>query len=198
MAEIVVIGNYVSFPPTENICRHDNDETIIFLGKMDYEPNVTGVTYFVKNIYPELRIKHPQLKFKIVGARPAPEITALNDIEGIEVTGYVESTVPYFQNATVVVAPMLSGAGVQNKIIQAMSYGCCVATTTIGAEGLNLSGDELLIFDSDKEWIKGLDGLLRDREWRIQVGINARETISRTLVKDEIYKQFCKLLENIK
>ncbi len=198
MAEIVVIGNYVSFPPAENICRHDNDETIIFLGKMDYEPNVTGVTYFVKNIYPELRIKHPQLKFKIVGARPAPEITALKNIGGIEVTGYVESTVPYFQNATVVVAPMLSGAGVQNKIIQAMSYGCCVATTTIGAEGVVLTGDDIFIFNSDKEWINGLDGLLRDRDRRIQVGINARETISRTLVKDEIYKQFRKLLENIK
>ncbi len=198
MAEIVVIGNYVSFPSTEDICRHDNDETIIFLGKMDYEPNVTGVTYFVKNIYPELRKNHPHLKFQIVGARPAPEITALKNINGIEVTGYVESTVPYFQNAAIVVAPMLSGAGVQNKIIQAMSYGCCVVTTTIGAEGLNLTGDDLLIFNSDKEWIKGLDGLLRDREWRIRIGSNARETISRTLVKDKIFKQFRKLLENIK
>jgi len=198
MAEIVVIGNYVSFPPTEETCRHDNDETIIFLGKMDYEPNVTGVTYFVKDIYPKLRRKHPHLKFQIVGASPAPEITALKNIDGIEVTGYVESTVPYFQNAAIVVAPMLSGAGVQNKIIQAMSYGCCVATTTIGAEGLNLTGNDLLIFNSDKEWINGLDGLLRDRGRRIQVGINARETISRTLVKDEIYKQFRKLLENIK
>lgn len=197
MAGIVVIGNYVSFPPIEETCRHDNDNTIMFLGKMDYEPNITGVTYFVNRVFPDLRKKNPNLKFKIVGARPAPEIMALKKFDGIEVTGFVESTVPYFQEATIVVAPMLSGAGVQNKIIQAMSYGCCVATTSIGAEGLDLSGGDLLIFNSDSEWINGLDGLLRNREKRVQVGSSARETISRTLVKDEVYKQFRKLLEEI-
>lgn len=69
---------------------------------------------------------------------------------------------------------MLIGAGVQNKIIQAMSYGCCVATTSIGAEGLTNCNDEIAIFNEDNQWIEGLCSLLSDRNRRIVMGQLAR------------------------
>ena len=193
MAPIIVVNNYVDYPQEEKICRHTSSPSIMFLGKMDYEPNVTAVTYFVKYIYPELKNRFKELTFQIVGAKPAAEIQEFGKIDGIEITGFVESTESYFQNAAVVIAPMLSGAGVQNKIIQAMSYGCCVATTTIGAEGLDLKGDEVAILNSAEDWIEGLEKLLKDKTLRATMGHNARVTIKRTLSKEVIYKQFCEL-----
>ena len=197
MSEITVINNYVDIPEQTRICRHKKDNVIIFLGKMDYEPNITAVKYFADEIFPSLKLANPDLEFIIVGARPTSEILALNKRIGIKVTGFVESTEPFFQDATIVIAPMLSGAGVQNKIIQAMAYGCCVATTDIGAEGLCLRGDDLALFNSTDEWIKGLSTLLSDRDLRIKYGTQARDTINSTLSKEIVYRQFCKMIDGI-
>ena len=149
MSEIVVINNYVDFPDDSQVCKHNTDDIIMFLGKMNYEPNITAVKYFANTIFPILRRSIRDLRFFVVGAQPTKEIRDLSEIEGIEVTGFVESTEPYFQKASIVIAPMLTGAGVQNKIIQAMSYGCCVATTNIGAEGLSLESIDIVILNSD-------------------------------------------------
>lgn len=197
MSEIIVINNYVDFPDESKICKHTSTDIIMFLGKMDYEPNITAVSHFVKNVFPELKNNHPHLKFIIVGAKPTKGIQELSQFDGIDVTGFVESTEPYFQDATIVIAPMLSGAGVQNKIIQAMSYGCCVATTDIGAEGLTLQGNDLEILNTDKEWISGLTDLLSDKEKRKKIGMNARQTIQNTLSKEIVFQQFQKLFSNI-
>lgn len=198
MSEINIINNYVDIPDDNTMCLHKNDNTILFLGKMNYEPNITAVTYFAKKIFPFLREKYPSLKFIIVGAQPTNAILNLSQQSGIIVTGYVETLEPYFREATIVVAPMLSGAGVQNKIIQAMSYGCCVATTTIGAEGLVLKGNDLAIFNGDVEWINGILLLLDNKPLRYEMGKSARDTIKRTLSKEIIYRQFCQLLEKLK
>lgn len=197
MSDIIVINNYVNIPDESKLCQQNNNDIILFLGKMNYEPNITAVTYFANDIFPALRLSFPSLKFVIIGAHPSDKIMALSNIEGITVTGYVESTEPYFKNASIVVAPMLSGAGVQNKIIQAMAYGCCVATTDIGAEGLDLQGGDLAIFNGTKDWIKGLTELLSDRNIRLEYGKVARETVKANLSKEIIYKQFCKLIDNI-
>lgn len=197
MSEIIVINNYVEFPNDDRICKHNTSDVIMFLGKMDYEPNITAVSHFVENIFPKIKENHPNLKFIIVGAKPTKEISEFANIDGIEVTGFVDSTEPYFQNSTIVIAPMLTGAGVQNKIIQAMSYGCCVATTTIGAEGLSLNGDDIEIFNSDNDWITGISSLLSDRDRRELIGKNARKTIRNTLSKEIVFKQFEKLISRI-
>lgn len=197
MSKIVVINNYVDIPEESKLCRHNNDNVILFLGKMDYEPNVTAVKYFAEDVFPQLKLAFPRIEFVIIGANPSDEVLTLAYKEGIKITGYVESTAPYFQDATIVVAPMLSGAGVQNKIIQAMSYGCCVATTDIGAEGLDVRGGDLAIFNGTKEWVEGLCELLLNREIRLKCGKLARETVKNTLSKEIIFKQFCEMLDNI-
>jgi len=197
MSGIVVINNYVDYPKDDKICQHTNPNTIMFLGKMDYEPNITAVSYFVNTIFPQLRELYKNLKFIIVGAKPTKDVLNLQNYSGVEVTGFVDSIEPYFHDSTIVIAPMLSGAGVQNKIIQAMSYGCCVATTTIGAEGISLKGNEIAIFNSDNEWLKGLSHLLSNKNLRLKMGKEARKTIVDTLSKERIYEQFKQLLKGL-
>lgn len=197
MTKIVVFSNYVDYPEESKVSQHEDNNTIMFLGKMDYEPNMTAVSYFVNKIFPTLKQKYKDLRFQIVGANPTKEVLELGNIPGVEVTGFVESTEPYFQNATIVIAPMLTGAGVQNKIIQAMSYGCCVATTTIGSEGISLRSEEIGIFNGEKEWIDGLSELLEDKDRRVWMGKEARKTIIDTLSRERVYEQFEKLFYNL-
>ena len=173
----------VNMHETTTIATHNNYNNIIFVGKMSYEPNVVAVTFFSTKIFPVLKNKFPNLKFKIVGANPDPRVSKLSSYNGIEVTGFVKSIEPYFQESTIVIAPMLTGAGIQNKIIQAMSYGCCVATTPIGAEGLNIENNEIAIYNSEDEWVNGIEKLLSDRNKRKNMGFLAIDYVRKNLSK---------------
>ena len=187
--DIFVIGNKVDIPNKLLISNHSTDNVLLFVGKMNYEPNVVAVTYFVENIFPHLLKNNPQLKFLIVGAKPDERVLKLAN-KNIEITGFVDSLEPYFQNATIVIAPMQTGAGIQNKIIQAMSYGCCVATTNIGAEGLDIKQNEIAIYNSNKDMIDGINDLLNNREKRINMGLNARKYVTSHLSSSVISEQF--------
>lgn len=191
MSRIIhTVGNMVNVPDEDSIATHINDDKIIFVGKMSYEPNVVAVTFFSTKIFPFLRKEFPSIHFIIIGANPDSRVKKLAEIEGIEVTGFVDSVEPYFQESTIVVAPMLTGAGIQNKIIQAMSFGCCVATTTIGAEGLTIKNKEIAIYNTQDEWIAGIKELLLDRNKRKAMGVKARNYVKNNLSKNVISKQF--------
>lgn len=180
----------VSIPTDELIAQHKNNERIIFVGKMSYEPNVVSVTFFSTKIFPILKEKFPHLQFIIIGANPDQRVKRLTGINGVNVTGFVDSVEPYFQNSTIVVAPMLTGAGIQNKIIQAMSYGCCVATTSIGAEGLTIDNNEIAIYNTEEDWITGIEELLLNRDIRKEMGGKARLYVKNNLSKEVIAQQF--------
>lgn len=162
--EIYVVGNKVEIPNDIFVSKHESDGILVFVGKMNYEPNVVAVTWFAEHVLPKLLVTYPNLQFQIVGAHPEKRIQRLSDKPNIQVTGFVESIEPYFQRATIVIAPMLTGAGIQNKIIQAMSYGCCVVTTSIGAEGLTINHNEIAVWDNEDKMVNGIKLLLSDRE----------------------------------
>lgn len=191
------VGNLVNIPSEHKLSKHTGENNIIFVGKMSYEPNIVAVMYFVNEILPAIRHEYPKLELFIVGANPDERIKKLNSVPGIKVTGFVDTIEPYFQNATIVVAPMLTGAGIQNKIIQAMSYGCCVATSSIGAEGLNISDSEIAIFDSSKAWIEGLSNLLQKKEVRKNMGAKAYRYVKENLSKEVVAKNFWEFIDDI-
>ena len=195
--KVYVVGNKVNIPDCSLISQHNSkDCSLVFVGKMSYEPNVVAVTYFAEHVLPDLLKHYPQLKFMIVGAHPDMRVQKLAEKEGVQVTGYVDSIEPYFQNATIVVAPMLTGAGIQNKIIQAMSYGCCVVTTTIGAEGLNIQHNEIAIANGNGEIKQVILSLLSDVNKRREMGRLAREYVINNLSDEVIGKQFWAFIES--
>lgn len=196
--EIYVIGNKVEIPDDVLISKHESDGILVFVGKMNYEPNVVAVTWFAERVLPKLLVTYPNLRFLIVGAHPEKRVQRLSDKPNIQVTGFVESIEPYFQRATIVVAPMLTGAGIQNKIIQAMSYGCCVVTTPIGAEGLTINHNEIAVWGSESEMIGGITNLLANRDKRIEMGRSARQYVIDNLSTEVIARQFWAFMDDVK
>lgn len=154
--------------------------TLAFMGKMNYQPNVDAVMNFVKKVYPSVKKRYPQLKFNIIGGNATPEIQKLEEIDGICVCGFVENPAELLMKATIVIAPMISGSGLQNKIVQAMYLSCMVMTTKIGADGLNeISGNEIVIADDEKDMVKKLLHYLKPEAQteRNTVGAEARKYI---------------------
>ncbi len=192
---IHTVGNMVNLPTKEELCLHEDTGKIVFVGKMSYEPNIVAVTYFVNEIFPRLVSEYPDLRFIIVGANPDGRVKQLEQVKGVSVTGFVDSVAEYFCNATIVVAPMLTGAGIQNKIIQAMSYGCCVATTPIGAEGLRINEKEIAIYNSKEEWVCGISSLLKNPTERREMGLRSRNYVINNLSKEVVAQQFWRFID---
>lgn len=192
-----IVGNAVTVPPETELCRHDSQSRIIvFVGKMDYAPNELAVSNFARNVLPRLNAGDDGWRFVIVGACPSDAVRQLGELPGVEVTGFVESVAPYFRDAALVVAPMLSGSGIQNKILQAMAHGCCVATTAIGAEGITHIADGFITCDTDPESMAStINGLLESPARMARIGETARKRILENFTYETIAKDFWRFIE---
>jgi len=111
-------------------------DTIIFTGSMRYPPNVDAALLLIREVLPRVRRAVPRAKLLIVGHSPTRALLAAGRGEGVTVTGFVNDMRPYLEQATLFAAPLRFGAGLQNKLIEAMSMQLPVVTTSLAAAGL--------------------------------------------------------------
>jgi polysaccharide biosynthesis protein PslH len=138
---------------------------LLFTGVMDYPPNVEAAQHFANEIFPALKAANPDLVFTILGSRPTGAVRALAQLPGVQVTGFVDSAVPYFARAEVVVIPLRLARGVQNKALEAMACGRPVVTYEGVAAGLgDESKDALLVARNEKEFSAQVQKLLADKD----------------------------------
>ena len=107
---------------------------IIFVGKMSYGPNIEAAEWFAKEVLPLIRNKVPDVTFTIVGKDPTESIKSLQS-DYIKVTGMVHSVEPFYQEAKLVVLPLMNGGGVKVKLLEAVSYRKPIVSTDVGVEG---------------------------------------------------------------
>jgi sugar transferase (PEP-CTERM/EpsH1 system associated) len=134
---------------------------LVFTGAMDYFPNIDGVCWFATHVFPELRRRHPDLQFVIVGANPARQVQALAQKEGIVVTGRTADVRPFLRHAAGAIAPIRISRGTQNKVLEAMAMGQIVVATPQALDGLDVEiGQEVLVAANEAEFIRSLDDIL--------------------------------------
>lgn len=156
----------------------EEDDTILFLGKMNYYVNIDSIFYFIRNIYPLIKQERPSVHLNIVGWNPTKAIRSLEKDPSITVVGGVPDLRPYLQKAKVSIAPMVSGSGIQNKILQAMAVGTPVVSTSIATLAFHVSsGEQVLIADQPEEFACAVVSLLRDASLRKRMSINARKYV---------------------
>jgi glycosyltransferase involved in cell wall biosynthesis len=159
--------------------READPRTVMFLGSMDWEANIDAVEHFCRTMWPAIRAAVPDARFLIVGRNPHPRVLSLAS-DSVEVTGTVPSVVEYLARASVVVVPLRIGGGTRLKIFEAMAAGRAVVSTSIGAEGLDVtSGRDLLLADDDTAFAGAVVELLRDGDRRRALGGAAAESAAR-------------------
>lgn len=147
-------------PPAAAQTKHD----LVFVGSMDWMPNVDGMLYFISDVLPLIRRELPDCRVAIVGRTPGNEIldAAARD-PLITVTGTVPDTRPYLWESAVSIVPLRIGGGTRLKIYEAMAAKVPVVSTTVGAEGLPLeSGRHIELADDAHEFAARCIELLRD------------------------------------
>jgi polysaccharide biosynthesis protein PslH len=145
-----VIENGVDVEYFAAVPRHPEGLRIVFVGVMDYAPNVDAVSFFAARVWDKIHTMHPHARFVIVGSRPSKEVRNLAQIPGVEVTGYIPDIRTCLSSATISIAPLAIARGVQNKILEAMAAGVPVLTTPGVAKGLP-AGAEQYVFTAERE-----------------------------------------------
>jgi sugar transferase (PEP-CTERM/EpsH1 system associated) len=170
---------------------------VIFTGDMSYFPNEEAVVSFARNVYPLLRRSIPDLHFFIVGRNPTPNVRQLGKIEGVEVTGFVSDVRTYLARAQVSVAPFSIAAGIQNKILEAMSYGLPVVATPRVAQGLSDGVARMVdIADDAQTMAAAVERLLRDPELACRKGAEGRQQVAADYNWDRSLRRVLQLLED--
>jgi polysaccharide biosynthesis protein PslH len=161
------------------VSRAPQADHILHIGTMFWPPNVDGVLWFLREVYPLIQDARPDVCFDIVGARPPKTITETGrSLEGVKVAGYVQDAGEYLKNTGVMVVPLLSGGGMRVKILEALAEGLPIVTTSIGCEGIAVeNGRHLLVADSPQEFARATLRLLEDRTFASTLVRNGRELI---------------------
>jgi glycosyltransferase involved in cell wall biosynthesis len=153
---------------------------LLFTGSMSYRPNSDGIAWFVQHVWPEVKQRVSGIELDIVGRGPPPSVQHLGRLEGITVTGEVSDVAPYFARATVVVVPILTGAGIRIKILEALAAGRAIVSTSLGAEGLELeAGRHLLIADGKRAFSDATVAMLQDADLRQRLAREGRALAER-------------------
>ena len=151
---------------------------LLFTGTMNYFPNADAAIYFCDEVFPRIRERHPKVCFYIVGNHPSEPVKRLEAQEGVTVTGYVPDVRPYFEKASVFVAPLRAGSGIQTKKLEAMAMGVPVVTTSVGAMGLEADiGKELLVADTPADFAEQVIHLLDNKCLRKTLAQTARTRV---------------------
>lgn len=137
--------------PGPSVTNRSDAPTVVFSGKMSYHANVTAALYLVNEIMPHVWRHYPAVHVQIVGKDPPAQIRSLADtaLGSVEVTGTVPDLPPYLQQATVAAAPLLYGAGIQNKVLEAMACGAPVITSQQAASGMQATPGRDLVVAAD-------------------------------------------------
>jgi polysaccharide biosynthesis protein PslH len=160
------------FPSTEK----REPATLVFTGKMSYHANVAAVDRFVKEVMPRIWARRPEVRLWIVGKDPSRKVRELGrpwTAEGtngagpgkgdprIQITGTVDDIRPFLHKATLAVAPIQYGAGIQNKVLEALSCGTPVVTTPKAVMGLAArQGEDLVVAESGQPLAEAIVWLL--------------------------------------
>ncbi len=152
---------------------------LVFEGSMAFGPNQLAAIHLVKEVMPRIWAQRPDATLTLVGRDPSPEILALRS-DRVQVTGSVPDVRPYVQEAEVFVCPLLSGAGIKNKLLQAWAMGKATVATSVSVGGLTVSdGDNVLVKDEAGPFAEAVLNLLRDEAYRSSLGAAGRLTVER-------------------
>ena len=176
--------------------NYKQNDTIIFTGNMGYFPNQDAVKWFIDNCLKLIIKKIPGIRFVVIGKNPPQFLRQLNDGKNIFIKGFVESIQNEMQNATIAVAPMQSGSGMQIKILESMAAGLPVVATSLGIGDIGAkNGDSVLIADTADEFSSKCLSLLINKNQRTDVGNSALNYVKKNHSWKGFQKQYINLYE---
>jgi polysaccharide biosynthesis protein PslH len=169
---------------------------LVFVGSMDWLPNIDGAKWFLDQIYGRILARMPQCRVAFVGRKPEPWLEQIAKQQpNVIVTGTVPDVRPWLWGAAVSIVPLRIGGGTRLKIFEAMAARVPVISTAIGAEGLPVEGDRHLVIEDDPaRFADSCLDLLNDQGRRQQLAASAFSLVAGQFSWEAVSRQFEKIL----
>lgn len=168
----------VKMPKSQETLESPEANSLYHLGAMDWLPNRESIDWLLGKVWPEVHRQVPQAKLYLAG-RKMPDRLLNARIEGVTVVGEVDDARRFIAGKQINVVPLLSGSGIRVKIIEAMSAGKAVVTTTVGARGIDyVDGQHLLIANTPSEFASQVKRLLDNPAYCRRVGEEAARLVA--------------------
>jgi polysaccharide biosynthesis protein PslH len=174
--------------------------SIVFVGSLNWYPNVSAVEFLLREIWPALKRALPDVALDLVGSAPPAVIVALAaTLPDVTVHGYVDDVRPYMEQALLYVCPIRDGGGTKLKLLDAFAMEKCVVAHPIACEGIAaLPGREVALAESAAEFVAAIQELLAQPARRVAMGRAARELVVARYGFSEIGRRLCEVFESLR
>ncbi|MEZ5583601.1 MAG: glycosyltransferase [Candidatus Competibacteraceae bacterium] len=154
-----------------------NPKNLIFIGTMNWYPNIDAMRFFLSSIWPILIKKEPEISMDIIGVNPPEDILQYEKEDNrINIHGFVDDVRPYLASAGIYVCPIRDGGGTKLKILDAFASGIPVVAHPVACEGIDISdGKNVLLADNVKSYIDNIIELIHNDLLRHQLSLEARK-----------------------
>ena len=186
-----------------HVCPAPYDETVLqptkseiefpsvfFIGALDWMPNVEGLEWFLKNVWPKINEQFPHLKFYIAGRniqQAASILSIISKLKNVVIAGEVENAYDFMNSKAIMIVPLFSGSGIRVKIIEGMALGKTIVSTSLGAEGIPCKdGQNILIADTPEVFTEKIGKCIHEKIFFSIVGDNAYQFSKRQFSSHEV------------
>ncbi len=167
---------------------------LLFLGNLSYLPNRKAVEYILHELCPLLSAQFPNIKITIAGADTPSHYLAMQHPH-VSFTGWVDDTRSVYSRAHVFIAPLFAGAGLQNKLLEAMSMGLpCVATSVVNASLQATPDREILIADKASDFVQHISRLLNDAALYHSVSLASRSFVEQNYPWEQVNQELLQVV----
>lgn len=174
---------------------------LLFVGNYEYAPNVDAALRLATEIFPAVKARVPEARLWLVGNAPPTELLALQKDSGLKhavrVTGRVPDVRPYLARAGVFVSPLRLGAGIKNKVLEALAMGCPLVATPLSMDGIATQHGESVLVADGADMVDAIVRVLQDETLQAQLGENSRNLIEARYSWDAVAEKYIGLYEAV-
>lgn len=177
-ARVAVVGNGVDAEDFAPRGPRSREPVLVFVGALDYFANADGCAHFVRELWPAVRARVPGVTLRLVGRRPGRDVTALAEVDGVEVVPDPPDVRPWLWGAAAAVVPLRIAQGTQNKVLEAMAAGVPVIATEVSVRGIEgEAGGHFLVADGPAAWADAVARILSHPEDADALAARARARV---------------------
>lgn len=194
--DVQVISNGIDldFFQIENTLR--KQAQLIFTGNYEYEPNLDAALLLAQEIFPQIQAAIPEARLWLVGNAPPSKLLVLQD-DHIQVTGRVPDIRPYLAKATAFICPLRLGAGIKNKVLEAMAMGLPVIATPLSIDGIDAQQDREIMIADVKQIAAKTIHLLKDETLQATLSQNGKQLIKNHYSWSKVADQYEMLYQSL-
>lgn len=151
---------------------------VTFHGNMGYSPNVEAVVWFVHHCWEAVRARIPDAEFWVFGTNPSRKVLSCGRFPGVRIAGKFDDLAVVLSKSTVAVAPMQTGTGMQNKVLESLALGIPTVATSLGRGSIEVeSGRHIVVADSEEQFASAVSSLILNAEKRKKIGEAGRSLV---------------------